>query len=120
MYLGIYHRAKTGSTNLTGSTEGRRECVSIETKIRNILNNGEKIDATSPIIYTEKKDGVHAEHDIRTDRFEIAIDGADKANAAYNAARQNKPETGSKEQPETKKEYNTPTTETTETTQKTK
>ena len=33
-----------------------------------------------PTIYTEKKDGVQPEYDIRTDRFEVAIDAIDKIN----------------------------------------
>ena len=35
-------------------------------------------DGVFPTIYTEKKDGVRPEYDIRTDRFEVAIDAMDK------------------------------------------
>ena len=35
-------------------------------------------DGVFPTIYTEKKDGVLPEYDIRTDRFEVAIDAIDK------------------------------------------
>ena len=35
-------------------------------------------DGVFPTIYTEKKDGVQPEFDIRTDRFEVAIDAIDK------------------------------------------
>ena len=37
-------------------------------------------DGVFPTIYTEKKDGVQPEYDIRTDRFEVAIDAIDKIN----------------------------------------
>lgn len=53
-----------------------------EVKLRKIIsgeaNNME--DGVFPTIYTEKKDGVQPEFDIRTDRFEIAIDAMDKIN----------------------------------------
>ena len=37
-------------------------------------------DGVFPTINTEKKDGVQPEFDIRTDRFEVAIDAIDKIN----------------------------------------
>ena len=53
-----------------------------EVKLRKIIsgeaNNME--DGVFPTIYTEKKDGVQPEFDIRTDRFEVAIDAMDKIN----------------------------------------
>lgn len=53
-----------------------------EVKLRKIIsgeaNNME--DGVFPTIYTEKKDGVLPEYDIRTDRFEVAIDAIDKIN----------------------------------------
>ena len=62
--------------NLTYQAEPR------EAKLRKIIsgeaNNME--DGVFPTIYTEKKDGVQPEFDIRTDRFEVAIDAIDKIN----------------------------------------
>lgn len=62
--------------NLTYEAEPR------EVKLRKIIsgeaNNME--DGVFPTIYTEKKDGVQPEYDIRTDRFEVAIDAIDKIN----------------------------------------
>lgn len=49
----------------------------MEQKIRRILNNNEPIDEVAQRIYTERKDGVLPEYDIRTDRWEIATDGMD-------------------------------------------
>ena len=41
------------------------------------MNNGEAIDDTAPLIYTERKDGVSPSHNIRTDRFELALEATD-------------------------------------------
>ena len=66
----------------------------IEQKVRRIVNNKEPIKDGSPLIYQEKKDGVQPEFDIRTDRFEIAIDAMDKINqSAANQIAKSKGET---------------------------
>ena len=57
---------------------GRLESVeiyegeSIETKCARVLESGEPIADTAPIIYTEKEDGVLPAYNIRTGRFDIA------------------------------------------------
>lgn len=53
-----------------------------EVKLRKIISgeSSNMEDGVFPIIYTEKKDGVLPEYDIRTDRFEVAIDAIDKIN----------------------------------------
>ena len=53
-----------------------------EVKLRKIINGeaNKMEDGVFPTIYTEKKDGVQPEFDIRTDRFEIALDAIDKIN----------------------------------------
>lgn len=62
--------------NLTYQAEPR------EVKLRKIISGeaNSMEDGVFPTIYTEKKDGVKPEFDIRTDRFEIAIDAIDKIN----------------------------------------
>lgn len=62
--------------NLTYQAEPR------EVKLRKIISgeSSDMEDGVFPTIYTEKKDGVMPEHDIRTDRFEVAIDAIDKIN----------------------------------------
>lgn len=50
----------------------------IETKVTRILVNKEPIEDGAPLIYTNRKDGVLPGYDIRTDRFEVAIDAMDK------------------------------------------
>lgn len=62
---------------------------SIEQKMRRITETKEPIDAISPMIYTERKDGVVAAYDIRTDRFEIAQEAMDKIHKSAFAKRAN-------------------------------
>lgn len=67
-----------------------------EVKLRRIINgeSNDMEDGVFPTIYTEKKDGVQPEFDIRTDRFEIAIDAIDKINqSTANQIAKNKGET---------------------------
>lgn len=67
-----------------------------EVKLRKIVNGeaNNMEDGVFPTIYTEKKDGVRPEYDIRTDRFEVAIDAMDKINqSAANQIAKNKGET---------------------------
>lgn len=53
-----------------------------EVKLRKIISGeaSNMEDGVFPTIYTEKKDGVRPEYDIRTDRFEVAVDAIDKIN----------------------------------------
>lgn len=76
--------------NLTYQAEPR------EVKLRKIINGeaNNMEDGVFPTIYTEKKDGVQPEFDIRTDRFEVAIDAIDKINqSTANQIAKNKGET---------------------------
>lgn len=75
--------AKT-TLNVNTCTEGE----TIEKKIRRIVNNKEPIKDGAPIVYTERKDGVLPQYDIRTDRFEIAVDKLDYISRAAEARRQ--------------------------------
>lgn len=58
------------------------EGESIETKVAKLIENNEPITDGAPIIYTEKKDGVLPQYDIRTDKWEIAQSAMDLANAS--------------------------------------
>lgn len=51
---------------------------SIEQKVNRILNNKEPITDGAPLIYTERKNGVQGDYDIRTDKWEVALDAMDK------------------------------------------
>lgn len=76
----------------------------LEQKIERIVNNKEPIKDGAPILYTERKQGVLASTNIRTDRFEIAVEAMDKVNKSYKARREERAKAGQKEpdkQPET-------------------
>lgn len=50
----------------------------IEQKIERMLNNNEPLSEGAQIVYTERKDGVNPAFDIRTDRWEHAVEARDK------------------------------------------
>lgn len=54
------------------------EGETIEEKMDRIVNNNEPISDGAPLIYTERKEGVMPEYDIRADKWDIAIDAMDK------------------------------------------
>ena len=60
---------------------------SIERKVERIVTNNEPIKDGAPLIFTDRKDGVGAEYDPRTDRFEIAVEAMDKVTASHAAKR---------------------------------
>lgn len=72
----MYGKVKMGksSIEINETTEGE----SIEEKVNRILNNKEGITDGAPIIHTERKDGVKEAYNIRTDRWEIAVEATDK------------------------------------------
>ena len=55
------------------------ECI--EKKVQRIVNENEPIEDGAPIIFQERADGVKPEFNIRTDRWEVAIDAMDKVSA---------------------------------------
>lgn len=79
----------TGNFNVNESYEG----VSLETTIQKMMADKEPITATSKTIFTEKKDGVIPDYDIRTDRFEIAYTMTDHISATAIAKRKGVPDT---------------------------
>ena len=46
------------------------------------------IDNSRGLVYTERKDGVLPAYDIRTDRFELAVEATDKIAKSYLAKRE--------------------------------
>lgn len=62
------------SIELNNSVEGE----TIEGRIERLMNNNEPIGDEAPVTFTERKEGVRPEYNIRTDRFEVAIDAMDK------------------------------------------
>lgn len=73
------------SINVNNGMEGE----SIEQKMERITNNGEPIEDGAPIIYTDKKEGVIADYNIRTDRFERALEAKETLDKDAYAKREN-------------------------------
>ena len=72
-----------GNLNINFSYEGE----TIETKVRRITESKEPITDGAPVIYTDRKDGTRPEFNIRTDRFDIALDAMDYVNRSRTAKR---------------------------------
>lgn len=81
----MYTQNKISKTtiNLNQSYEGE----TLEQKISRMVNNKEPIKDSAPLIYTERKDGVQPAYDIRTDRFDLALDALDSVSRARAARR---------------------------------
>lgn len=75
---------KRSSIKTDYTTEGE----TIEEKVRRITLNKEPIKDGAPLIYTDRKDGVQAGYNVRTDRFEVAIDAMDKVSGSIQARRE--------------------------------
>lgn len=82
----MYKKNKITKTSLKVNTSYQGE--RIEEKINRIVNNKEPITDGAPLIYTDRKDGVQPEYDIRTDRWEIAVDAMDKVTKSHQAKRE--------------------------------
>lgn len=50
---------------------------SLEDKVRRTMTANAPIEAISPMVYTERKDGVRPETNIRTDKWDIAQQAMD-------------------------------------------
>lgn len=62
----------------------------IETTIERLISNGEPtVDANIPLMYTARKDGVQPQFNIRTDKWDIALETADKISQSYQAREKN-------------------------------
>lgn len=83
----MYNKNRVNRTSIAinQSYEGEN----IETKIERIVNNKEPITDGSPSIYTERKEGVLPQYNVRTDRFEVAIEAMDAVSRAQTAKREN-------------------------------
>lgn len=65
-----------------------KEGEPIEFKIERKVNNGEPMNEPGvQLLYTERAKGVLPETDIRTDRFEVAIEATDKIAKSFAARR---------------------------------
>lgn len=84
----MYKRNKVQRTNIEINTSVEGE--TIEQKIRRVTQNKEPIQDGAPTIFTDRKDGVRPEYDIRTDRFELAVEAMNGIHKDHIAKRQEK------------------------------
>jgi hypothetical protein len=63
------------------------EGESIEGKVKRLMANKEPIKDGSPIIYTDRADGVNPAYNVRTDRWELATDAMDKISRQKEASK---------------------------------
>ena len=83
----MYKIPKYNSTTIAHNMELIGE--TIEDKVERIITDKEPIkDGIGEVIYTERKDGVLPGYNIRTDRFDIAIEAMDKISKSKIANRQ--------------------------------
>lgn len=72
----------------------------IEQQVQRMVYNNEPISNPVDLIYTERKDGVLPQYDIRADKFDMAIDAMNTASEAHTWKRakrieeQEKPQAG--------------------------
>ena len=83
-----YNVPKMAKTGLVGVV--RESGETIEMKVHRVVNENEPISDGSPRIFTERKDGVQAQFDIRTDRWEVAVDAMDAVSGSLRAKREAK------------------------------
>ena len=93
-----YKKAQKSQIKSVETVEGEP----IELKIERIVSNKEPISDGAPAIYTERKEGVKAAYNIRTDRWEIAAEAMDVVSKTTQARRDHKAKL--KEEKETDKE----------------
>ena len=74
----MYNNNKIGRVNSQIKRTPTEQGESIEEMLRRCTASNEPIEATAPMIYTEKADGVLPQYDIRTDRTDLALDAIDK------------------------------------------
>lgn len=82
----MYRKTERPKTKLRVNKGYKGE--TLEQKVARIVNNKEPIKDGAPIIYTERKDGVQPSYNIRTDRFEVAVDAMDKITKSHRAKRE--------------------------------
>ena len=63
----------------------------IEQKMERIVHQNEPIKDGAPRMYFDRKEGVRPETNIRTDRFEVAIEAMSKVEKSYKARREESP-----------------------------
>ena len=102
----MIHKKITSKTTIAinNSTPGE----TIETKVERITTNKEPITDGAPIVFTERKDGILPGYDVRTDRWEVALEAIDKIQKTEAAKRTNTMKSEDKLDAKTKPEDKAP------------
>lgn len=87
----LYIKTKPTTTTISKNTAIIGE--TIEQKVRRVTTNKEPIKDGAPLIYTQRKDGVLPGTDIRTDRWDVAIDAHTKIDKTHKAKREERHKT---------------------------
>lgn len=77
-------RFKSTGFNINTSVEGE----TLETKILRMTTNKEPVPQESELIFQDRSEGVSPGYNIRTDRFEVAIDAMTTVDKSYKARRE--------------------------------
>lgn len=73
----MYKRPSFRKTSITNSSIEVGQMI--HDKVKAVIEQGESLQE-APLIYTDKADGIMAGYNIRTDKWEIAIEAMDKIN----------------------------------------
>lgn len=84
----MYKQQRVNLTKHTLRHQNSMQGERIEEKVNRITNNKEPIKDGAPQIYTDRKDGVQAQYNIKTDRWEIAIDAMTVVDKSHKAKRE--------------------------------
>lgn len=68
-----YNKPTTTQLSVNNSYQG----ITIEKKVQRITSNKEPITDGAPLNFTERSEGVKAEYDPRTDRWELGVEAMD-------------------------------------------
>lgn len=97
----MYNKTTRPKTSILSNVPRAGE--TIEQKLERITNNREPITDGAPLVYTDYKDGVRNEYNVRADKWDIAMQEQDKGakNAKTKvkdalAPKEDSPETGVK------------------------
>lgn len=81
-----YKKNRIQTTSISKSE--RYEGETLEEKITRVINNNEPITDGAPLIYQERDEGINPAYDIRTDRFEHALEASDVVAKSHLAKRE--------------------------------
>lgn len=86
-----YNFQQAEESTLTVNSEKKQYIAEpLEAKLSRLLTNKEDIGKEVKPVYTERKDGVPAQYDIRADKWDIALDAMTAASKSNTAEREKK------------------------------